>query len=159
MTEMSKIVRTITAIAFPFAMIYGLYVIAHGHLTPGGGFQGGAIVASACAMVLVAFGSKWTIDKIKERRLSVLESVGAVAFIGLAFLGLIFGAVFFNNFLVGNDYLFGVVPAVGSGLADINTAGVLPFMNFAVGLKVIAGLFAIVLVMAYATTSYKEGKK
>ena len=159
MTEMSKIVRTITAIAFPFSMIYGLYVIAHGHLTPGGGFQGGAIVASACAMVLAAFGSKWTIDKIKERRLSVLESVGAVAFIGLAFLGLIFGAVFFNNFLVGNDYLFGVVPAVGSGLADINTAGVLPFMNFAVGLKVIAGLFAIVLVMAYATTSYKEGKK
>jgi len=159
MIEMSRIVRTIVAIIFPFSMIYGLYVIAHGHLTPGGGFQGGAIVASACVMVLVAFGSKWTTEKIKEKRLSVFESVGAVAFIGLAFLGLIFGAVFFNNFLVGNDYLFGVVPLPGSSLADINTAGVLPLMNFAVGLKVIAGLFAIVLVMAYATTSYKEGKK
>ncbi len=159
MTEMSKIVRTITAVAFPFAMIYGLYVIAHGHLTPSGGFQGGAVVASACAMILVAFGSKWTLDKIKEKRLSVFESVGAIAFIGLAFLGIIFGAVFFNNFLVGNDYLFGVIPVVGSGLADINTAGVLPLMNFAVGLKVIVGLFAIVLVMAYATTNYKEGKK
>ena len=159
MSEMSKIVKTIAAIAFPFSMIYGLYVIAHGHLTPGGGFQGGAIVASACAMVLIAFGSKWTLDKIKEKRLSVFESIGAVVFIGLAFLGLIFSAVFFNNFLVGNDYLFGVIPAAGSGLADINTAGVLPLMNFAVGLKVIAGLFAIVLVMAYATTSYKEGKK
>ena len=159
MTEMSKIVRTITAIAFPFAMIYGLYVIAHGHLTPGGGFQGGAVVASACAMILVAFGSKWTLDKIKEKRLSVFESVGAIAFIGFAFFGLIFGAVFFNNFLVGNDYLFGIIPVVGSGLADINTAGVIPLMNFAVGLKVIVGLFAIVLVMAYATTNYKEGKK
>ena len=159
MNEMSKIVRTITSIAFPFAMIYGLYVIAHGHLTPGGGFQGGAIVASTCVMILVAFGSKWTLDKIKEKRLSVFESIGAVAFIGLAFLGLIFGAVFFNNFLVGNEYLFGVIPVVGSGLADINTAGILPLMNFAVGLKVIAGLFAIVLVMAYATTSFKEGKK
>ena len=42
MTKMSKIVRTISGIAFPFTMIYGLYVIAHGHLTPGGGFQGGA---------------------------------------------------------------------------------------------------------------------
>jgi len=159
MTEMSKIVRTITAIAFPFAMIYGLYVIVHGHLTPGGGFQGGAVVASACTMILVAFGSKWTLDKIKEKRLSVFESVGAIAFIGFAFFGLIFGAVFFNNFLVGNDYLFGIIPVVGSGLADINTAGVIPLMNFAVGLKVIAGLFAIVLVMAYATTNYKEGKK
>ena len=159
MSEMSKIVKTIAAIAFPFSMIYGLYVIAHGHLTPGGGFQGGAIVASACAMMLVAFGSKWTLGKIKEKNLSIFESIGAVAFIGLAFLGLIFGAVFFNNFLVGNDYLFGVIPTVGSSLADINTAGVLPFMKFAVGLKVIAGLFAIVLVMAYATTSYKEGNK
>jgi multicomponent Na+:H+ antiporter subunit B len=150
---MSKIVRTVTSITFPLAMIYGLYVIAHGHLTPGGGFQGGAIAASACAMVLVAFGSKWTIKKIKEKRLSVLESLGAIGFITLAFLGLVFGVAFFNNFLTGSDYLFGVIPATGSGLANINTAGVLPLMNFAVGLKVIAGLFVIILVMAYSTSS------
>ena len=159
MTEMSKIVRTITSITFPLAMIYGLYVIAHGHLTPGGGFQGGAIAASACAMVLVAFGSKWTIEKIKEKRLSVFESLGAIGFITLAFLGLVFGVAFFNNFLTGSNFIFGVVPDTGSRLADINTAGVLPLMNFAVGLKVIAGLFVIVLVMAYATTSSKEDKK
>jgi len=55
MTEMSKIVRTIVAIAFPVSMIYGLYIIAHGHLTPGGGFQGGSVVASACFMILVVF--------------------------------------------------------------------------------------------------------
>ena len=159
MTEMSKIVRTIAGIAFPLSMIYGLYVIAHGHLTPGGGFQGGAIVASVCAMVLVAFGSKWTLDKIKEKSLSVFESVGAVWFIGLALLGLIFGVAFFHNFLAGSDFLFGIIPETGSGLADINTGGLLPLMNFAVGLKVIAGLFVIVLVMAYATTSFKGGKE
>jgi len=159
MSGMSKIVRTITAVTFPFAMIYGLYVIAHGHLTPGGGFQGGAIVASACAMIMVAFGSKWTLDKIKEKRLSVLESVGAVAFIGLAFLGLIFGGVFFSNFIAGDDIASPLFDNAALGMSDINTAGVLPLMNFAVGLKVIVGLFAIVLVMAYATSSYKEGKK
>ena len=43
MSEMSKIVRTLSNITFPFIMIFGLYVIAHGHLTPGGGFQGGAV--------------------------------------------------------------------------------------------------------------------
>jgi len=159
MTEMSKIVRTITGIAFPFAMIYGLYVIAHGHLTPGGGFQGGAIAASACAMVLVAFGSKWTLNKIKEKGLSVFESLGAIGFIALALLGLVFGVAFFNNFLTGSNFLFGTIPATGSGLADINTGGVLPLMNFAVGLKVIVGLFVIVLVMAYASTNFKEDKK
>ena len=159
MAEMSKIVRTITGITFPFAMIYGLYVIAHGHLTPGGGFQGGAIAASACAMVLVAFGSKWTLNKIKEKQLSVFESLGAIGFIALALLGLVFGFAFFNNFLKGSNFLFGIIPATGSGLADINTGGVLPLMNFAVGLKVIVGLFVIVLVMAYATNNFKGDKK
>ena len=151
---MSRIVKTISSITFPIVLIYGLYVIAHGHLTPGGGFQGGAVVASGCAMILVAYGSVWTVGKIKEKRLSVLESAGAIGFIGLAFLGLIFGAIFFNNFLIGDGLIF---DAAAQGLADINTAGVIPLMNFAVGLKVIVGLFAIVLVMAYATRS-KEGK-
>jgi len=158
MSGMSKIVKTISGIAFPFITIYGLYVIAHGHLTPGGGFQGGAVVASGCAMVLVSYGSIWIMDRVKEKNLSILESLGAVCFILLALLGLGFGTVFFNNFLVGTNSLFGVVPAVGSGLADINTGGVIPLMNFAVGLKVIAGLFGIVLVMAYASRT-KEGKK
>jgi len=154
MSKMSKIVKTISNIAFPFVLIFGLYVIAHGHLTPGGGFQGGAVVASACAMILVAYGSVWTMKKIKEKHLSVLESVGAIGFIGLAFLGLLFGLVFFKNFLLGEGLIFS---EIGQGLSNINTAGVLPLMNFAVGLKVIAGLFAIVLVMAYATNKLKGG--
>ena len=149
MSGMSRIVKTISSVAFPFVLIYGLYIIAHGHLTPGGGFQGGAIVASGCAMILVAYGSIWTMGKIKEKNLSIFESFGAIGFIGLAFFGLIFGAVFFNNYLVGNKYFFG---EKALGLSNINTAGVLPLMNFAVGLKVTAGLFAIVLVMAYATS-------
>ena len=158
MSGMSKIVKTISSIAFPFITIYGLYIIAHGHLTPGGGFQGGAIVASGCAMILVSYGSIWTMNRVKEKNLSILESLGAVCFILLALLGLGFGTVFFNNFLVGTNSLFGVVPAVGSGLADINTGGVIPLMNFAVGLKVIAGLFGIVLVMAYASRTKEEKK-
>ena len=157
MSEMSKIVRTIAGIAFPFSLIYGLYVIAHGHLTPGGGFQGGAVVASACAMILVAFGSTWINKKIKEKNLSVLESLGALGFITLALLGLVFGIAFFQNFLVGSDLLFGIIPEFGSSAANINTGGVLPLMNFAVGLKVIAGLFVIVLVMAYSSTKLLGG--
>jgi len=159
MNGMSKIVKTITSAVFPFVMIYGLYVIAHGHLTPGGGFQGGAVVASSLAMILVAYGSVWVVGRIKEKHLSVLESLGAIGFIALAFLGLVFGVAFFNNFLAGNDFIFGTIPPTGSVLANINTGGVLPLMNFAVGLKVIAGLFVIVLVMAYSTSSAKEVKK
>jgi len=163
MSGMSRIVKTISNVAFPFILIYGLYIIAHGHLTPGGGFQGGAVVASGLAMILVAQGSVWVVGKVKEKHLSVLESIGALGFIGLAFIGIIFvlfisnyEANFFKNFLIGQNSI-PIFNEIGRGFANINTAGVIPLMNFAVGLKVIAGLFAIVLVMAYATR-LKEDK-
>lgn len=158
MSEMSKIVRTLSNITFPFMMVFGLYVIAHGHLTPGGGFQGGAVAASGCAMLIVAYGSTWVFEKIKVSRLSAFESLGALGFIGVAFFGLIFGGYFFNNFLVRTGILFNIVPKTGFTGSEFNTAGVLPLMNFAVGVKVIAGIFAIVVVMAYAS-SVKEWKK
>jgi len=151
MSEMSKIVRTISNVIFPFIMIFGLYVIAHGHLTPGGGFQGGAVAASACALLIAAYGSTWAFERIKVSRLSVFESIGALGFIGVAFLGLIIAGIFFKNFLVGSNIIFGNIPQTLSTISDFNTAGVLPLMNFAVGVKVISGLFVIVLIMAYAS--------
>jgi multicomponent Na+:H+ antiporter subunit B len=154
---MSRIVKTISNIAFPIITIYGLYVIAHGHLTPGGGFQGGAVVASGCAMILVAYGSVWTMRKVKEKQLSILESLGAIGFVSLGFIGILwvflyssYNASFFQNFLL-NQKVIPIFNEIGVGLSNINTAGVIPLMNFAVGLKVISGLFVIVLVMAYAT--------
>ena len=55
---MSKIVRTMAIPLILFVLIYGLYIIMHGHLTPGGGFQGGAIFASGIALLIVSFGSE-----------------------------------------------------------------------------------------------------
>jgi multisubunit Na+/H+ antiporter MnhB subunit len=63
---------------------------------------------------------------------------------------------FFNNFLIKQDAI-PIFNKIGEGASNINTAGVIPLMNIAVGLKVIAGLFAIILVMAYAT--HKLGGK
>jgi len=74
-----------------------------------------------------------------------MESTGALIFIALAFAGI--GAAFFYNFLVGTP-IFGRIPATGPNPGDIWTGGVIPLMNFAVGLKVIAGLSAVVLAMA-----------
>lgn len=161
MNGMSKIVKTIAGISLPLSMIFGLYIIAHGHITPGGGFQGGAVVASALAMIVVAYGSVWTMQRIKEKQLSVLESIGAISFIVLALLGLLVAdEVFFDNFIMGEQGLGSIFNNAAVGVADINTAGVIPLMNFAVGMKVIAGLFAIILVMAYATTkkAKEEGR-
>ena len=142
---LSKIVRTVANQLIPFILIFGLYVIVHGHLTPGGGFQGGAVIVSGVVMLLVAFSSQELKKSLRERLLSIMESSGALIFIGLAFAGI--SIAFFYNFLVGTP-IFGGIPATGPGPGDIWTGGFIPLMNLAVGLKVVAGLSAVVLAMA-----------
>ena len=142
---MSKIVRTVANQLMVFVLVFGLYVIMHGHVTPGGGFQGGAIIASGVVMLIVAFGSGQIKKFLRERRLSLVESSGALLFILVAFAGI--GTVFFYNFLVGSR-IFGGIPPTGSNPGDVWTGGVIPLMNLAVGLKVTAGLSAAVLALA-----------
>lgn len=142
---LSKIVRTVANQLILFILIFGLYVIAHGHLTPGGGFQGGAVVVSGVVMLLVAFSSQDLKKSVRERVLSIMESTGALIFAILGFAGL--GTVFFYNFLVGSP-IFGRIPPTGPNSGDFWTGGFIPLMNFAVGLKVIAGLSAVVLAIA-----------
>jgi energy-converting hydrogenase B subunit I len=146
---MSKIVRTVSNILVLLIFIFGLYIVMHGHVTPGGGFQGGAVLASGAALIIVAFGSYNVQKRLKEHHLSILESGGALIFIGLAFGGM--AIVFFYNFLVGSP-IFGHIPPSGSNPGDVWTGGVIPLMNLAVGLKVLAGLSAIVLVMALTSS-------
>ena len=142
---MSKIVRTVANQLILFVLILGLYVIMHGHVTPGGGFQGGAIIASGTVMMIVAFGSGEIKKWLRERHLSVVESSGALLFSLLAFAGI--GTVFFFNFLIGSR-LFGGIPPTGPNPGDVWTGGVIPLMNLAVGLKVMAGLSGVVLALA-----------
>jgi len=141
---MTVVVRTIARILLPISLIFGAYVIMHGHLTPGGGFQGGAVAASGLALVVVAFGAKRLSGK--KGLLSVLESLGGVAFAALGFLGL--GVTFFANVLARSGGLFGNPVPYGPNPGDLNTAGTLPLMNWAVGFKVLAGLGAVVLLFA-----------
>jgi len=149
MNPMSRIVRTVTRYLYPFVILFGFYIIIHGHLTPGGGFQGGAVIASAFAMVIVAFGSKHVDRWYSEEKFSVVESSGLLAFVTLAFLGI--GVMFFYNFLANGrstslPWLFGdITSGINSGA--LNTAGTIPLMNIAVGLEVLAGLGAIVYMM------------
>jgi energy-converting hydrogenase B subunit I len=144
-SQMSVIVRTVTRLVYGLTLVFGFYVIMHGHLTPGGGFQGGAVVASAFALLLVAFGAAGVKRHLDLHRLQVLEEVGALAFLALGFVGL--GTAFFYNLLANSASLFGnpVPPGPNAGL--LNSGGTLPLMNWAVGLKVMTGIAAIVIAM------------
>lgn len=152
---LSPIVQTIAGILFPITLIFSFYVIMHGHLTPGGGFQGGAVGASAIIMLIVAFGAKKIHDMVSEEGISSFESIGALIFVLTAILGIFMATTFLSNFLVGKA-IFGEIPGWGSNPGVLNSGGILPLLNIAVGMKVIGGLSVVVLVMALAT---KEEEK
>jgi len=147
---MSKIVRTMSNFLILVVLVYGLYIIMHGHSTPGGGFQGGAVVASGVALLIVAFGSHSIHENLKEHHLSILKSTGLLIFIGLAFGGM--ARTFFYNFLVGSP-IFGHIPPLGPNPGEMLSGGVIPLMDIGVSLNVAGGLSAILLVMALAITA------
>lgn len=145
--RMSRIVRTAADLLYPAILIFGLYIVAHGHLTPGGGFQGGAVIATGGALVIVAYSYKEVSGWLKKNVLTGKEVTGLVMFIGVGLLALAFGQVFFFNFLVGSGSIFGVPVPYGINAGELNTAGVIPLMNFAVGIEVWGGLTVVILYM------------
>lgn len=156
MREMSRIVRTVATLFYGFVIIFGFYVIIHGHLTPGGGFQGGAVVASAFALLLVSYGNQGVKNFIKKDILSIFESMGLTLFIAIASLGL--GVTFFYNFMANSGGLFGNQAVIGINPGDLNTGGTVAAMNVAVGLEVLAALGVIVLIMS-AGSEIKDKKE
>jgi multicomponent Na+:H+ antiporter subunit B len=139
------IIRTVARVLSPLVLTFGLYIILHGHLTPGGGFQGGAVVATGIALLMVAHPPEYVRKAFRHGVLNVVESGGALGFLGMAILGLM-GYTFFRNTIANSGFLlFGEGTPYGINLGTLNTGGTLPYMNIFVGLKVMAGLSAIVL--------------
>lgn len=120
-----------TAGVLPGAIVlFGVYIITHGHLSPGGGFPGGAVVASA--FLLVMLGSN-TIPG-KSKFLASIESLAGLTFGLLGFWGMLTLGQFLNNM---------VLPAGSPG--RILSAGIIPIISLAIGAKVaseLSGIFA-----------------
>lgn len=145
--KMTKIVRAGADMLYPFCMMYGLYVVAHGHLTPGGGFQGGAVMATATALLIVAHRYEDVIAKVKKDGMKWLEVTGLMGFLLLALSGITRGSSLLDNWLANSNNLFGAAVAYGPNPGLLETGGILPALNIAVGLEVIGGLSMILLYM------------
>jgi len=144
---MSRIVRTAADILYPIILIFGLYIVAHGHLTPGGGFQGGAVIATGAALVIVAYSYTEVRAWLSKNVLMGQEVIGLVGFIGVALLAFAFGQVFFFNYLNASGSLFGIPVPYGINAGELNTGGFVPLMNFSVGCEVWGGLTLVILYM------------
>lgn len=123
------ILRHAADLLLPLLLVVGLFIIIHGHLTPGGGFQGGVVLAAAFFLPLLSRPS----HRFRHGAFATVESLAGAGFIAIALAGLLV----YGNFLQ---------PLLDKGtVGALFSAGTLPLLYAAVGLKVgaeLAGLMA-----------------
>lgn len=108
-------------------VLFGIYVVTHGHLTPGGGFQGGVVLATAPLVVYLS-GSYEVFKRITSHRLvEVSDAIGAGGYALVGFAGMAYGQHFLQN----------IIPLGTTG--NINSTGTIAVIDVAVGLEVAAG--------------------
>jgi len=113
-------------------VLLGLYVVVHGHLTPGGGFSGGVVLATAALLVYLA-GEYVALRRVSPESLTELaESAGAGSYAVIGVFGLLAGQAFLTN----------VLPLGTTG--HLNSSGTILLINLAVGVEV-AGGFSFIL--------------
>lgn len=126
----SDSVRLLALLLIPLLIALGVYLVIHGQLTPGGGFQGGVVLAAAPAAIILAgryveikaLAPTWAVE--------ATEAIGAAGYALLGLGGLIFASVYLRNFL----------PAGNAG--QLLSAGFMPLNSIAVGLEVM-GAFLV----------------
>jgi len=127
---MTLIVKTVARIMIAMILLYGFYIVLYGHLTPGGGFAGGVILAIAYTLMMLAFSRHIALAKLNDFWASMFDNLGMLAFVILGYIGLNVG-IFLYNFL-GKGTPFSIV-----------SAGFIPLANISIGIKVGACLYAV----------------
>ncbi len=92
----SLIIQTAVRLLVPFIQLFGLYIIVHGHYSPGGGFQGGVVLGASFILLGLAFDLKTSMRYLSEKANILLGNVGVLIFTGTAVLCAIMGGVFLD---------------------------------------------------------------
>lgn len=143
MKGMTLIVKNVASWVKVLIFLFGIYITLFGHLTPGGGFAGGVILACSYVLLMLAFGKDFAEENLSETIASKLDCVGALMFIAIALFGLCYGAAsFFFNYIHQN-YL-----ATKDTALKLVSAGTIPLANIAICIKVGASLFLVLLVLS-----------
>jgi multisubunit Na+/H+ antiporter MnhB subunit len=136
MKGMTVIVKKTTQLIAGMVFLYGIYVIIHGHLTPGGGFAGGVILAGSFILLILAFGSDFMHLTKEEAGSTLYENLAILVVVFLAVSGLLLGArTFFLNWLPKG------IPG------ELVSAGTLPLYNIFIGIEVASSILTIFLAL------------
>lgn len=120
----------------PFVAVYIFYIILHGHLSPGGGFQGGVLTVAAIVFIYMGYGYEGAAKCINRGFLHKFEGFASIAYIAFAMIGVLGGSYFCENVLFDHG-----------NIGDLYSTGTIFFMDTTVGVKVLAGVGVLGLSM------------
>lgn len=133
------IIQTLCRLLIPFMQVFALYVIAHGHHSPGGGFQGGCILGASFILLCIAYDTREAKRRMSEKLNEIFCSLGVIIFGGIGVVCLILGA----NYL---DY--GILhKLLGVNIPVARSLGILG-IEIGVGFTVMAAMISIFLNLA-----------
>ena len=125
--QTSDAVRVLALALVGPTILFGLYIVAHGHLTPGGGFQGGVVLATGVLLVYLAGEYTHLHGLYPDTVVEGIELGGASAFVVIGLIGLAVGGTFLAT--------WGPLGRIG----QVNSAGNVPLLNLSVGAEIGAG--------------------
>jgi len=135
----SVIIQSVSRYLTPLVLLFALYVIAHGHYSPGGGFQGGCILGASFILIMLAYDIDSVKQRMTEKMNTVLTGVGVLIYGGIGLICLLLGA----NYL---DYgiLTEILPVGTAKARALGTFGI----EIGVGITVMAVMVSIFLNLA-----------
>ncbi|MEO0294221.1 MAG: MnhB domain-containing protein [candidate division WOR-3 bacterium] len=144
---MTFIVKNITNVMVGFMLVFGAYIVLYGHITPGGGFPGGVMIALAYILITLAYGRKVVESMVSGMAGSIADDFGALAFLILGLIGLWFSGKFLFNFLPkGTPF-------------NLFSAGSIILYNLAITLKVGMSLYIVFLALSILQRVVTEVEK
>ena len=120
----------------PMAIVYLFYIILHGHLSPGGGFQGGVLMVGIVTLIYFGHGYETTLRAVHPHFLHGAEGFMSILYIAAAMLGV----AYLGNFCQNVFYNIG-------NIGDLFSSGTIFIMDTIVGLKVLTGVGVLAITM------------
>jgi multicomponent Na+:H+ antiporter subunit B len=124
----SESVRFFGVVFLAVTLLVGLAIVAHGHVTPGGGFQGGVVIASALLLVYLTASLDAFSSTVPSPMLEPAEAIGAGTYLAMGIVGMIISGAYLANVLP-----FGTSSSIASG-------GMLVVLNTGIAIEVSAGI-------------------
>ena len=128
--ESNFMLKTASKLLFPIITLYGIYVMIYGHLSPGGGFQGGVIIASGVLLLLISHKD----FELPHSLIVILETFAGVSYVLIGLIGLLTLDIFLGNFLSPDAKDMGM----------LMSGGIIPIIYIIVGVKVGSEMSSIV---------------